>query len=534
MSSLKKWLPLFFFLVMLTSGCGSDSNDNPVGSLINTDPTNSSPKMASLAFQFEIPEGWKASIAPDLRAAASPSVTIELTLFDMLNDKTVSFKKTAQVEGDSATVSFSSLPAWPTVASATFSGAKVGDASSFAGSLDLQNGDNLMKMSPVGSLATTTVIAHIMQELLKDPEKFKNAPAELATSIEKAVTGLDFSSSAVYSTGLSTFKTSLDTSATTLVKAVSEAKATRRIEDLVFNLMRASYSDFSSYNSISLLSSVRPATVVTPTLPSSPPTVPSAVPTIASQTVFGESPDTTTVDWYVYVKPLDMTSSWTEWKTTVVYNSSTSLVAYWKISPPTSSTSTSQTRPFEGSSWKGSNLYVYTKGTATYDNSGNVSASGVQVANLVINSVATQVVYSFEVTSNADGSASGKVEFNDGPTITFTRTAFDESAKGTTNQYYQVTGTIAITTPTAKTVTFTLTVYGNDTEKYEVTSDSIKTELTFKADGSGSGSVAGTGGRSISLSWDASGAVTVTVTLLGQTKTFTNTILVPISAEIPK
>ena len=335
--------------------------------------------------------------------------------------------------------------------------------------------------------------------------------------------------------------------------AALHAENANMVGNVTTNAALANVSDFSSLGTVPV-PSIRYAVTVPP-LPSFPPSFPSGNPYLATSTLFGASSSTATIDWYVYVTPTDLASSWVEWKTTIVKSSTTIFTSYWTLATPiatgnnyesrrsrepkNSLRATSipafdvyQTRSFTGSGWSNTNsLVTYTVGTGTFWKNGGVTASGTQIANIVVGGVATQAVYSFAVTREWE--TSGSLEFTNGSTITFKRTRPDSSAIGTTATYTLTTGTINSTAPTARTLTFSTAIYGNNTMTVTVTTSSVTTTLNYSADGSGTGSVSGVSGRSISLTWDQSGAATATVTLAGQTKTVSTTVVPRPVVEVP-
>ncbi|MBF0499858.1 MAG: hypothetical protein HQM09_06985 [Candidatus Riflebacteria bacterium] len=509
-------------LVMATmwfAGCGSDGN-NPVATSGNQDSGPGG--QVNLSFRLAVPPGWHPATASDIKAqVATPSATFKLILFNISSVATSTLTKTVDVVSNTAMATFTNLPAWPVVGKFSMSGATWNNASSFSGCLDLITGNNVMTLSPVDSNATTTVAAYVMEKLAENSANMAAAPAKLATAINAAISKLNFSLSSLLSDAVAAFQTFLGNSSTAAQNAVNDTATTNQIANLISNIALANVSDFSSLTTVSL-SSIRNS-ITLPTLPTQPPPMPSGSPTIATTTVLGTSPNTTTINWYVYVSLLDPTSSWGEWKSTVVDSTSTLLTSYWQIAAPVAKNATSQTRGFSGSGWTNNNLVVYTIGTGTYQSSGAISASGTQVANVVVQGTPMQPAYNFDVSRAANGAASGSLVFNDGSTITFSKTASNPAALGTTATYTQCTGTINVTSPISRTMTFTSTIYGNNTMNIKVTTATITTNLTYSADGSGSGSVTG-GSRSISLTWNDSGAATATITLLSATKVISTSV----------
>lgn len=330
--------------------------------------------------------------------------------------------------------------------------------------------------------------------------------------------------------GSTTATTGTDSQVTAAV-AANQAAVTNQVANVTTDAALANVSDFSTLGVVAV-PALRFAVTV-PSLPTQPPQMPSGNPVLATSTVLGTAPNTATVNWYVYLSSLDLTSAWAEWKTTIVKSTATLFTSYWQMSAPVAKTDTSTTRGFSASGWNGSSLVIYTIGTGTYQSSGAVAASGTQVANVLVAGTPTQVAYGFTAQRASDGSVSGSLAFNGGGSVIFSRTAPNTAAIGTIGTYTQTTGTINATVPAVRTLNFTSTVYGNNTMKVIVTTSTITTALTYAADGSGSGNVTGVLGRSIALTCDLTGAATATIAVGPLTKTVSTTVVPRPVDEVP-
>ncbi|MFZ2961308.1 MAG: hypothetical protein WA705_30905 [Candidatus Ozemobacteraceae bacterium] len=516
-------------------GCGS-SGDNPVASPLATVPTGTNGS-AQLSFRIVIPPNWKAPspeiLSDDIASpTSSATVSIQLILFNMASLATTTLIQTVEVVNSQAIATFASLPEWPTIAKVVIHGGSYKGVGSLTGCLDLIQGPNVMTLSPAGSNATTSVAAFVMEEIGKDSQYLALVPTKFAAAVNSILEGLDPSSIDLYTIAFNTFAEAIGTSDLAAKSGILEAGGINLLMNTVTDAALANVSDYSNLAALPIPSIRRGIA-----LPTQPPIIPSGNPTLATTTVLGTEPDTATINWYVYVPLTNPTLSWAEWKTTIAKSAMTLFTSYWQMSQPVNKTSTSQTRGFVGSGWiSGNQLTIYTIGTGTLQTTGILSASGTQVANVIVQGTPTTASYSFDLTRASDGSASGTIILEEGGNITFSRTPPNALAIGTTEMYARTTGTIHAKTPVTRTLTFTSTLYGNNTLTVNVTTSGaapeITTSLSYNADGSGTGSVQVVG-KSISMAWDMTGAATATVTLGMISKTVSTTVVPRPVDEVP-
>ena len=209
-------------LVALLAGCGR-GGDNPAApalepALAQAPALEPAPAGgARLSFRLAFPEGWNTTqskiLAVGTDGTASPSVAFQLVLFDMTNATTRTLTKVSPIVDRTASATFAALPAWPAVGKVNITGGSFDNASAFAGSLDLVEGNNDMTLLPAVVNATTTVAAFIMEELPKTPAKFAAAPKKLATEVNKVIAGMDFLSPTIRADGLARFLDTIQTAA---------------------------------------------------------------------------------------------------------------------------------------------------------------------------------------------------------------------------------------------------------------------------------------------------------------------------------
>ncbi len=319
-------------------------------------------------------------------------------------------------------------------------------------------------------------------------------------------------------------------------QTAAQAGTANQMANVTTDAALANVSDFSMLALVPVPAGAIRAVSALPTLPTQAPTYPSGVPAMTFNTVLGTAPDTATVNWYMYVSPLDPTVSWGEWKTTVAKGNIPLFTAFWQISAPLGLTEFSHTRGFSGSGWANGALAIYTVGTGTYIANGMVLATGTQVAVVKVGGIATMTAFGFSVNKMTDGSIVGGISFANGDTTTFTRSAPNTAAIGTTNAYAQTQGLIKSSVPIARTLTYTSTVFGKNTMTVQVVAPgaaTTTTTLNYSPDGSGSGSVTGIPGKTISLLWDMSGGATATIQVGTQTVVYpTNVTPRPVD-EVP-
>ncbi|MCD4784744.1 MAG: hypothetical protein K8T10_13060 [Candidatus Eremiobacteraeota bacterium] len=240
--------------------------------------------------------------------------------------------------------------------------------------------------------------------------------------------------------------------------------------------------------------------VVVPTAPTQPPTIPSG-PGYTSETytyTYGDLSSTVTM--YVFS---DLKLEWTESET---YQGSTISKGYYVTSAPVTDGSTT-TRTFSFSRWTQNDtvLVSYGEGTALYDlTTGVLDLAGTQV----IKTANEQVAYSVAFERTSTGAVSGSMEFSNGATATYTRTALDESATTSSDAYFTST---AVVQGVLVNMTVERTVYGDSSQMITKTGTLFTSTFDFNADGSGSGTIVNnTTQATNTIVWDSTGSGTLT------------------------
>ncbi len=186
MQSLRTFFVLLFLgSIWVLCGCSLFDLQDEAVSALNVPPGNGA---ASVAFNIIIP--GRAVISPTVRASETPAeVTFRITLLQPDNsvNQTISFVKTAVVQSDgSAATTFSALPEGAALGEISIEGGNIGGKSFFHGASDLFPGDNVMTVSPPGSLHESDILANAVQAIAADPELLKTAKPNLVTNIANA------------------------------------------------------------------------------------------------------------------------------------------------------------------------------------------------------------------------------------------------------------------------------------------------------------------------------------------------------------
>jgi cytoskeletal protein RodZ len=281
------------------------------------------------------------------------------------------------------------------------------------------------------------------------------------------------------------------------------------------------YSDEFSLSSTKSAGAKQNKEVIVPTPPVSPPTIPSGSPNLTKNNTKTYGALTSNVDWYYY---FSLTGTKTEWKGTDTYQGQLVDTIYGELSQPTIESQQIK-RTFVTSRWTNNNTFLatYTVGDCVYSGTDNSTRtiSGTQVLYFP-QSVGGKnyLAYTFSITSRSDGSMDGSITF-DNATATFTRSAIDESAIGTSNLYAKTTGQATITMPlSTRQVSFENSSYGDGSLKISVTTGlNIATILNYNPDNSGTGTITGLPNRSVTLQWNSSGEGTATIVKPLQTLT---------------
>lgn len=241
--------------------------------------------------------------------------------------------------------------------------------------------------------------------------------------------------------------------------------------------------------------------VVVPDEPTQPPTIPSGPGYISEESYTYANGDlSSTVTMYVYS---DLMLEWVESET---YQGSTVSTGYYQTSAPVVEGDTTN-RTFIYSRWtqNGTVLVSYGEGTATYNlTTGALYVAGTQV----IKTANEQIAYNVSFTRNEDGAVSGSIEFSNGATATFTRSALNENATTSSEVYYTSTANVQ---GMLVDMTVEQTVYGDGSQMIVKTGTLFSSTFNFNADGSGSGTIVNNVTQETNtIVWDSTGTGTLT------------------------
>jgi formylglycine-generating enzyme required for sulfatase activity len=192
--------PFCLFLFSHYIGCGiSDKNpSNNLSSAINSVPAGN----ASVKFKMVTPPSVDGSVNAAIRGSTSTTVTFKVFVGnpgDSQNPKSVLIK-TVPITGDTASVTFSGLPARPVVAQVHIVNGNYQGYYDFHGALDLtESSTNIIEVAPAGSRMPQDVVAHAALSAFNSPELMATANAALISSLNTQIKTLDLSSPNVYS-----------------------------------------------------------------------------------------------------------------------------------------------------------------------------------------------------------------------------------------------------------------------------------------------------------------------------------------------
>jgi hypothetical protein len=177
------WILLISIFTIFTIGCAN----NPSGTEVN----NSSPAVGSANLKINIaPETWS-SIRAQVTSINFIEVRLQLANLGNSSNPVITFKKAVDISGNSATLTFSALPAKPVLAQVILNNASINGARNLHAAGDLSSGQTTtLTAVPVGSGDATDLSARIMQTALNTPEIIQNAPANLVTSINNSINGI--------------------------------------------------------------------------------------------------------------------------------------------------------------------------------------------------------------------------------------------------------------------------------------------------------------------------------------------------------
>ena len=179
------WILLLSIFTIFTIGCGS----NPSGSNV----VSSTGNVGSANLKINIaPENW-AAIRAQVTGINFIEVRLQVANIGNSSNPVITFKKSVDISGSSATITFSALPAKPVLAQVILNNASISGARTLHAAGDLTSGQTTtLTAVPVGNGDATDLSARIMQTALNTPEIIGNVPADfnLVTSIKNSISGI--------------------------------------------------------------------------------------------------------------------------------------------------------------------------------------------------------------------------------------------------------------------------------------------------------------------------------------------------------
>lgn len=177
------WILLFSIFTVFTIGCGS----NPSGSQI----TNNTDTIGTANLQINVsPENW-ASLRAQATTVNYVEVRLQIANLGNPTNPVITLKREVDISANSATITFSSLPAKPVLVQVILNNASVGGARNLHVAGDLTSGQTTaLNAVAVGSGGAADLSARIMQTALNTPEIIQNAPANLVSSINTSINGI--------------------------------------------------------------------------------------------------------------------------------------------------------------------------------------------------------------------------------------------------------------------------------------------------------------------------------------------------------
>lgn len=210
---------LLLIIAVSLAGCALFGNKPSGPSEDLADAQINVPSNASLRLQFLVPSDGK-TLASSL---SDVQVTCMLTLVNSSNtaNPTTMVKKISGIdETGTVTLSFSNLPQLPVMGNISIASGSIGGFTSFRGAMDLVSGDNVLLVATSGSKLEPDVLAVILENLISEPSKLVNSPTSLVSSIKTSISGLDLTSSDIYTLATNAFYSTLNTSSNLTYKIV--------------------------------------------------------------------------------------------------------------------------------------------------------------------------------------------------------------------------------------------------------------------------------------------------------------------------
>ncbi|MFZ2956054.1 MAG: Ig-like domain-containing protein [Candidatus Ozemobacteraceae bacterium] len=166
---------------------------------------------AAVRFHLTIPDIQPhADVEPSILSLtqSSPQVSIRILLVSPGNTQQP-FNKLEKivVASSKGTVdaTFAGLPLQPVVAQVKIENGHVSGWTDFHGAADLQIGDNLVELVPVGSRLSQDLVANVIESIVQIPEAMANVPLQIVSTIQTSIAGIDLKSSSAYSQALDCF-----------------------------------------------------------------------------------------------------------------------------------------------------------------------------------------------------------------------------------------------------------------------------------------------------------------------------------------
>jgi len=196
-------------------GCGLHEQIPTVGPdlpVIQALPAPVEAGTANLSFELVLPtpdhtppSSIRASL-PDVR------VTFQVVLLDVTSNRIASttLAKTVGVDDNgTARTTFSGLPVRPVIGRIHIASGSLWGSADWRGATDLENGNNFLQVSPLGSREKPDVIAQVIESIVASSTRLASAPRKLITEIRKVVDLLSLTSTTVYDDALRGFLAAL-------------------------------------------------------------------------------------------------------------------------------------------------------------------------------------------------------------------------------------------------------------------------------------------------------------------------------------
>lgn len=205
--SIVAFVIIVFLFGVFQIGCNKGGTSNPVAAI--TGETVSDMNAANVSFQLVFPQKEVGVQSANILGivASEAVVTFQIKLLNYGNSSNPFFviSKQVPVVNGSASAIFESLPTTTVLGKIHIENGKIEGYSDFHGALDLIQGENPVKLAPIGSLMPQDVVANAVEEIVSSSTLFLTAPQTLVFELNKIVSALLLDSSTAYDEVISNF-----------------------------------------------------------------------------------------------------------------------------------------------------------------------------------------------------------------------------------------------------------------------------------------------------------------------------------------